>query len=204
MKLESNVKQDQIVEAAIRRFSHFGIAKTTLTEVADDLAVTKQVLSYYFPDKQSLVNAVIEKLTIEYCNQLKSEMEKSVSLEEALLKLTEVKGIFFEKYFMLIIQAEHLEFVKHRSFNSWKKFLAGKESGLLSKLFENGVRKGELKPLDVEKTAELLLDTLYAFSRCVKDKGALPDKDAFDEILVKQQEVIKLFYQGLKAETWAN
>ena len=105
---------------------------------------------------------------------------------------------------MLIIEAEHLEFVKHRSFNSWKKILADKESGLVSKLFENGVKKGELKRLDVAKTAELLLDTLYAFSRCLKDRGALPDKDAFKEVLVKQQEVIKLFYQGLKAETWAN
>ena len=204
MKVEVNVKQDQIVEAAIRRFSHFGIAKTTLTEVANDLAITKQVLSYYYPDKQSLVNAVIEKLTIEYGNQLKAEMEKSGSVEEALLKLTEVKGIFFEKYFMLIIQTEQLEALKQRSFNSWKKFLADKESGLVSKLFESGVRKGELKPLDVEKTAELLLDTLYAFSRCVKDRGALPDNGAFQDVLLKQQEVIRLFYQGLKAETWAN
>ncbi|HEY0039659.1 MAG TPA: TetR/AcrR family transcriptional regulator [Flavisolibacter sp.] len=204
MKVESNVKQDQIVEAALRRFSHFGIGKTTLTEVADDLAVTKQVLSYYFPDKQSLVNAVIEKLTVEYGNSLKAEMENSGSVGEALLKLTEVKGLFFEKYFMLITQAEHLEFVKHRSYNSWKKFLADKESGFLAKLFENGVRTGELKPLDAQKTAELLLETLYAFSRCVRDKGALPDAEAFREVVQKQQEVIRLFYQGLKRETWVN
>jgi TetR/AcrR family transcriptional repressor of mexJK operon len=204
MKVESNVKQEQIVEAAIRRFSHFGIAKTTLTEVADDLAVTKQVLSYYFPDKQSLVNAVIEKLTIDYGNQLKAEMQSAGSVAEALLKLTAVKGIFFEKYFMLITQAEHLEFVKHRSFNSWKKFLADKESGLVTTLFENGVRTGELRPLDAQKTAELLLETLYAFARCVKDKGALPDEAAFKEVLAKQQDVIRLFYQGLKAETWVN
>jgi len=202
MKEESNVKQEQIVEAAIRRFSHFGIAKTALTEVADDLAVTKQVLSYYFHDKQSLVNAVIEKLTIDYGNTLKTEMLKAGSVKEALLKLTAVKGIFFEKYFMLITQAEHLEFMKHRAFNSWKKFLADKESGLVTILFEDGVKSGELKPLDAPKTAELLSETLYAFARCVKDKGALPDEAAFEEVLAKQQEVIKLFYQGLKAETW--
>ena len=95
MKVESNVKQEQIVEAAIRRFSHFGIVKTTLTEVADDLSISKQVLSYYFPDKQSLVNAAIEKLTIDYSNHLKAEMERFMTVEEALLKLTEVKGIFF-------------------------------------------------------------------------------------------------------------
>ena len=77
MKVEANVKQELIVDAAIRRFSHFGIAKTTLTEVAEDMAVSKQALSYYFADKQSLVNAVIEKITIEYGDRLRTEMGKA-------------------------------------------------------------------------------------------------------------------------------
>ena len=71
MKSETQVKQEQIVEAALRRFSHFGITKTTVTEVADDLAVTKQVLSYYFPDKQSLVEAAIDKLSSNYTHRFK-------------------------------------------------------------------------------------------------------------------------------------
>jgi TetR/AcrR family transcriptional regulator len=204
MRAESNVKQEQIMEAAIRRFSHFGIAKTTLTEVADDLTTTKQVLSYYFPDKQSLVNAVIEKLTGDYSSQLKAEMENAGTVEAALLKLTEVKSLFFEKYYMLWSQAEQPELTRHKAINNWKQFLTGKEVGLLTRIFNEGVSKGELKPLDASKTGELLLETLYAFSRCVKDKGALPDAQAFKEVLSKQREVIKLFYEGLKAETWAN
>lgn len=199
MKAESSVKQDQIVEAALRRFSHFGIAKTTLMEIGDDLSLSKQALSYYFPDKQSLVNAVIQKLTMEYSELLKVEIEQAQSVEEALLKLTEVKGIFFEKYFMMAIQAEHMEIEKNGSLKNWKKFITDKESGVLTVLFEKGVKAGELKPLEAEKTAELLLETLYAFSRCVKEKGALPDANAFKEVLQKQQDVIKLFYQGLKA-----
>ena len=204
MKVESNVKQDQIVEAALRRFSHFGIAKTTLTEVADDLALTKQVLSYYFPDKQSLVNAVVEKLTLDYISFLRPEMERAGSVKSGLLKLTEVKGNFFEKYFMLAIQADQLELAKYGSYQTWRKSLAEKELALLIQLFEKGVATGELRSLDAKKTGELLLETLYAFSRCVKDKGALPDEEAFREVLAKQQEVIQLFYQGLKAETWVN
>ena len=204
MKVEINIKQDQILEAAIRRFSHFGTAKTTLTEVADDMAVSKQALAYYFPDKQCLVNAVIEKLTNEYSYKLKAEIEQAQSVEDALLKLTEVKGFFFEKYFMLAVQADHLELATSNSSQNWKKFLAEKESGLLTKLFENGMHTGELKPLDAKKTAELLLETLYAFSRCVKAKGALPDAEAFKEVMIRQQEVIKIFYQGLKREEWAN
>jgi TetR/AcrR family transcriptional regulator len=202
MKAESQVKQDQIVEAAIRRFSHFGIAKTSLTEVADDLSVSKQALAYYFPDKQSLVHAVVDKLTNDYGHQLKAEMQSAGSVLEALLKLTEVKSFFFEKYFMLATQAEHIEFAQNTSFTKWKNFLAPKESGLVTGLFENGVKTGELKPLDAPKTAELLLQTLYAFSRCVKERVALPDADVFREVQLKQQEVISLFYQGLKAESW--
>lgn len=204
MKVESNVKQDQIVEAALRRFSHFGIAKTTLTEVADDLALTKQVLSYYFPDKQSLVNAVVEKLTLDYISILRPEIERAGSVKAGLLKLTEVKGSFFEKYFMLAAQADQLELAKYGSYQSWRKAIAEKELVLLISLFEKGVATGELRLLDAKKTGELLLETLEAFSRCVKDKCALPDAGAFREVLAKQQEVIQLFYQGLKAETWVN
>jgi TetR/AcrR family transcriptional repressor of mexJK operon len=204
MKVESNVKQDQIVEAALRRFSHFGIAKTTLTEVADDLSVTKQVLSYYFHDKQSLVNAVIDKLKADYIQQLKAEMEASHTVEEGLLKLTEVKGDFFEKYFMLVIGIDHLELARNEDAVNWRQRFAIKELALVKSLFEYGMKTGELRPLDAQKTGNLLLETLYAFSRCVKDRGALPDADAFREVMTKQREVIKLFYQGLKAEKWVN
>jgi AcrR family transcriptional regulator len=204
MKVESNGKQEQIVEAALRRFSHFGIAKTTLTEVADDLALTKQVLSYYFPEKQSLVNAVVEKLTRDYISLLKPEMESAGSVKAGLVKLTEVKGSFFEKYFMLAVQADQLELAKYGSCQSWRKSMAEQELALLIELFETGVATGELRSLDARKTGELLLETLYAFSRCVKDKGALPDAEAFGEVLAKQREVIALFYEGLKGATWAN
>jgi TetR/AcrR family transcriptional repressor of mexJK operon len=204
MKVEKDVKQDQIVETALRRFSHFGIAKTTLTEVADDLSVSKQVLSYYFPDKQSLVNAVIDKLKADYIQQLKAEMEASCTVEEGLLKLTEVKADFFEKYFMLVIGIDHLELARNQDAVAWRQRFARKELALVVSLFENGMKTGELRPLDARKTGDLLLETLYAFSRCVKDRGALPDADAFRDVLTKQREVIKLFYQGLKAEKWAN
>ncbi len=45
MKPEVNDKLDAIIEAAIRRFSHFGIQKTNMTEIADDVALSKQALA---------------------------------------------------------------------------------------------------------------------------------------------------------------
>src|SRR6476620_1812234 len=156
MRISKNSKQDQIVGAALKRFSHFGIAKTTLTEVAEDLAVSKQTLSYYFHDKHSLVQAVVEKLSTDYARQLNTEMERSPSVEAALLKLTEVKAAFFENYFMLAAQAEHADFARPESFHNWKKLFTEKEAILLTNLFHKGIQTGELKDHDARQTADLL------------------------------------------------
>ena len=42
-------KRSRILEVAKRRFSHYGLAKTTMAEIAKDLAFSKALLYYYFP-----------------------------------------------------------------------------------------------------------------------------------------------------------
>ena len=59
---ESDRKRGLILDGAIKRFSHFGINKTTMAEIAEDLSVTKPALYYYFPDKQSIIVAVADKI----------------------------------------------------------------------------------------------------------------------------------------------
>ncbi|HBI89157.1 MAG TPA: TetR/AcrR family transcriptional regulator, partial [Sphingobacterium sp.] len=53
----ADVKRIKILEAATRRFAHFGMAKTTMSEIAKDLNFSKALLYYYFPDKNSLYSA---------------------------------------------------------------------------------------------------------------------------------------------------
>src|SRR5688572_13270128 len=153
MKTVNQNRQDQIIEAAVKRFSHFGIAKTTLSEVADDLSLSKQALSYYFPDKKSLVNIVVEKLSDDYISALSREIEASESVETALMKITQVKGRFFERYFMFANHSEYVDVSKLESFNTWRKRLSDREAALLTRLFERGIVQGELKPLDARNTA---------------------------------------------------
>ncbi|MGI8637960.1 MAG: TetR/AcrR family transcriptional regulator, partial [Segetibacter sp.] len=39
-------KRDVIIQAAQKRFSHFGVDKTTMNEIADDLSISKASLYY--------------------------------------------------------------------------------------------------------------------------------------------------------------
>ena len=56
-------KQEAIIEAAIKRFAHFGVSKTTMAEIAADLSFSKASLYYYFPDKLNLFAAVFKTIT---------------------------------------------------------------------------------------------------------------------------------------------
>src|SRR5215216_714245 len=55
-------KRDAIIEAALKRFAHFGVAKTTMNEIAKDLKISKASLYYYFPDKLNLYAEVLKSI----------------------------------------------------------------------------------------------------------------------------------------------
>jgi AcrR family transcriptional regulator len=60
--MSQDKKKTLIIEAAQKRFSHFGVGKTTMNEIADDLSISKASLYYYFPDKLNLYAAVLQKI----------------------------------------------------------------------------------------------------------------------------------------------
>lgn len=191
------MKRENIMDAAIRRFSHFGINKTTLTEIADDLAISKPALFYYFPDKQSLVAAVEEKIINEYIDALEQGFNNCDTVEQALEKMVDVRIRFFEKYFMLANQLEFSE-ATSKALYGVKQKLKEKEVQLVAKLFETGVQSKELRPIDSVKTGGLLLETLSALAYCVREKPVIPDHQSFLEVVAKQKDVINIFYNGLK------
>lgn len=61
---ETDKKRELIIEGAIKRFIHYGINKTTMNEIAEDMSVSKPSLYYYFPDKTSLILGVFYQFVI--------------------------------------------------------------------------------------------------------------------------------------------
>ena len=57
MAEKDNIRE-QIVEAAKKRFSHFGYAKTTMAEVATDCAMSPGNLYRFYPGKLDIAEAI--------------------------------------------------------------------------------------------------------------------------------------------------
>ncbi len=65
---EKDTVRDCIIEAAKKRFSHFGYAKTTMAEVAGDCEMSPGNLYRFFPGKLDIAEAIAtEDYTKQYC-----------------------------------------------------------------------------------------------------------------------------------------
>ena len=193
-------KQEHIIAAAIRRFAHFGIQKTTLTEIADDVAISKQALFYYFPDKPSLIAAVEEKIVGEYITRVERGFAQSGNVEEALVNLLEQRKRLLEQYYMLVAALINSgSAAQNRNMEDVKKKMQAKEWTLVTVLLQRGMEAGELKALDAAKTSALLLETLSAFAQCAIEGVSIPDPKMCGRLFLKQKEVLHLFYNGLKS-----
>jgi len=99
MAKSADEKRGKILEVAKRRFAHYGLAKTTMSEIAKDLAFSKALLYYYFPDKNSLFIAVIEEIIDEMEVDMLKLLTKDLSVEERVFEFLETRIESLRKYF---------------------------------------------------------------------------------------------------------
>jgi len=196
-------KQEAIIEAAIKRFAHFGVAKTTMSEIAADLSFSKASLYYYFPDKLNLFAAVFKTITDATREPDDEQMAKEPDPFKAILYFLEKRTEFIIKYHNI------LEYLKTFSpaaipaelqpvFSQLKK----KELQRLSDIIEKGVQSRLFKIKDSKKTAELFFEFLEGFrtSILLNSPHFFPDKKQFQSILKKESEFAVIFFNGLTIE----
>jgi AcrR family transcriptional regulator len=195
-------KREAIIEGAIKRFIHYGIQKTTMNEIAEDLSVSKPSLYYYFPDKSSLIEGVIEKIFSDYFEAVNKDLYTDITLEERFAIFTDIRFKFFQKYYML-----HLSGVTpDASLNSDSlkaTFMAMKKKNIemYADILKRSVEKAEIAEVELEKTAELYLESMMGItSLCIihGNKELFPSKKEMKIILEKQHSLSRIFVKGLK------
>jgi AcrR family transcriptional regulator len=200
--VETDKKRDTIIEGAIKRFIHYGINKTTMNEIAEDLSVSKPSLYYYFPDKNSLVLGVIEKIFDDYFKLIEQVQQADLSLEECMAGFIEIRHRFFQKYYMMHLSGN----TPDPSLNSdvlKERFMKMKTRNvqLHADIFQKSMDKGEIASTDANKTAELYIDSLTGItSLCIMhgNKELFPSKKEMKDILDKQLSLSAIFIKGLK------
>ncbi|MFW0716441.1 TetR/AcrR family transcriptional regulator [Pedobacter sp. N23S346] len=193
-------KREQIIEGAIKRFSHFGIGKTTMNDIAEDLSVSKPSLYYYFPDKKSLIVGVIEKVFTDYFDLLKKKYNPDDTVENILFQTIEIRNSFFMKYFMLRISEGLPDIFNDDVMKKKLTTLKDSEKVFYAQIFERAQEKGEIKHENMSHIAELYLESLMGLTNmCIMELGKdlLPDKKTVNKMTQKQKDLSTIFTRGL-------
>lgn len=195
-------KRILIIEAALKRFAHYGLSKTTMTEIAKDISFSKALLYYYFPDKLSLYVSAIEHLMHIMSRDLVKSIDKTKTATEGVLKLLQKRQSFIQKYYNLLESSQMIG--NELPDNLYEKFHRARtfELIIISSLFSRGIASGELAMADPKLATEIFIDALSGihFNILTKDKNIFPGKEQFKQIFLKEKMFADIFLNGLKVK----
>ena len=147
----------QIVEAAKKRFSHFGYAKTTMAEVAADCSMSPGNLYRFFPGKLDIAECIATEDYERHLESLRSlALAPGKSARERLrdLLFAELRRTYhkLEKdpraYEMATVIAH-----ERPQYANW---MLANERTIFIELFDDAERKDEFAISDKETTAEMI------------------------------------------------
>lgn len=200
--LDKSNKEQIIIETAQKRFGLFGIEKTSMQEIADDLKLSKASLYYYFPDKERLYKAVVEKEQNEFITRL---TERILSIKEPDLLLREYVNTRLS-YFRSLLNLSRLRLEAYSDlkpvFRETMILFKEKEKEIIIKIFNDGIRKGIFFIEETDKTASLFLDLLKGLRiSVVNDKKTLfIEQEEYDKLLYNTVAFTEIFIKGLSVK----
>jgi AcrR family transcriptional regulator len=200
--IERGNKADLIIETAQKWFGMYGIEKTSMRDIADDLKLSKASLYYYFPDKESLYIAVVEKEQNLFLSLISANITNGKDPVD-LLHDYSVKRL---SYFRSLLNLSRLRL---ETFSELKPLIRKtrtafreKEKDLLLKIFEMGISKGVFSIPDPDNYASLFLDVLKGLRVSVVDdkKTMLIEQDEYEKLLEKTNTFTEIFIKAIKVK----
>ena len=200
---EKSEKVHLIIEASQKRFGLFGVEKTSMREIADDLNLSKASLYYYFPDKESLYKAVIEKEQQEFISRISERISSFHEPEQLLIEYANARLSYFRT--MLNLSRLRLETFSglKQGFTEAMKAFREKEKGIIINIFEKGINSGIFYIKDTDQMASLFLDLLRGLRiSLINGKETLfIEQQEYELLLEKTLAFMDLFIRGIKCKT---
>jgi AcrR family transcriptional regulator len=156
MAEKDNIRE-QIVLAAKKRFSHFGYAKTTMAEVANDCCMSPGNLYRFYPGKLDIAEAIA---TEDYTRHL--EHMRKLAIAPGKPAPQRLHDLLFEELRRTYHKLEkdprayEMALVISRERPEYANWMLGEERKILIELMEEADRRGELVPENKEFTAEMI------------------------------------------------
>jgi AcrR family transcriptional regulator len=189
-----------ILEAARKRFGHFGLAKTTMTEIASDIGMSKASLYYYFPDKENLFAAVIGREMDSFIERMNILADAQGSASEKLREYVKERLASFQQLINLgKFTTSNIDSLKP-AFASLQEDFCKRENRVVEKLLHSGVRKKEFEIENIPLTADMFTTVTRGLRTMIikqRDSYFLNDDD-YASLNKHQEHFTEIFLKGIQ------
>ena len=191
-------KREAIIDAAQKRFNHFGVGKTTMNEIADDLSISKASLYYYFPDKLNLFAAVLQKIIANEEGKEQKYIKETNPLT-ALLKYLDNRTEFIIQHYNILEYLKTIGTGTPKELEPVFSAARSREKTTIAFIISRAVELKKLKVEDPENIAALLNDCLDGLRIAVisRKTNFFPDKKQFYQLADREKQVATIFIKGL-------
>jgi AcrR family transcriptional regulator len=182
-----------IVEAAKKRFSHFGYAKTTMAEVASDCSMSPGNLYRFFPGKLDIAESIATEdyeRHLDHLRKIALAPEKTARERLHELLFEELRRTYHKlekdpRAFEMATVIAH----ERPQFANW---MLANERRILVELLDDAERRGEFAAEDKEMTAEMIQSATMKFRY-----PQLWSKLTLPKLERELEGVLKLITEGL-------
>ncbi len=199
--MKQDEKIESILEAATKRFTHFGVDKTTMNEIADDLGISKASLYYYFPDKLNLYAAVLKNI-IGSANDNDIPYWEEKDLLKGVYKYLDARKAFVVKYYRILAYLSQIHNTIPEELRELFETAKSRDLKVITTFLKKGKDEGILTISNLKRTAELFhaCNMGLRISLLQNKIQFLPDMSQFDELLSKEKELADIFFRALKTK----
>lgn len=176
-------KRQIIINAAIKRFRHYGVFKTTMNEIAKDAGMAVGTLYLYFKNKGDIVKACADIFGTNHKIQaneiLNSEMNNKEKLKTYIFKrFIESKSTRQSSEFDIEITDALLKYYPERLEEEGRWMY----ENLLS-ILKDGINKKEFYSNNPEKDIEVLLYSLNYFFPLARENQKEPEEEKLADLI---------------------
>jgi len=194
-KMPSDQRKAQIIRAATELFAKAGYVGTSLRDVAEQCGMTKAALYYHYPDKESLLKAVVEARMTRLNNRMDDALEACGSddpIERMRAFLISCAELIDEDRSGWVVGSRIFWSIEAMGDREDMVRLRDTFEGKLRTEVERAMAQGILRQENVGMVTRLLLSWLNYIPRWHRPGGKLSAAEVADEFL-------RLSLAGLRA-----
>jgi AcrR family transcriptional regulator len=175
-------RREEILEAAAKLFAKHGYAEANTQTLADVLGVGKGTIYRYFPTKQELFLAAVERLLGQLERAVDQCMEQVDDPMEGMGRAIRAYLAFFAEHpeFVELLIQERAQFNDHHEPRYFARRDASAERW--RELLRGLIVEGRIRDVPVERVMDVLGDLLYGtmFTNYFISRNRSPDEQAAD------------------------